>query len=462
MNMKKMITALGLFIFVAILFLTPNNNPEDENTALFWYAVAVAGLMVLFWLFEVVPIYVTALFPLILAVPLGILEPSDLTAAYGHRYIYLFLGGFILSLALEKWDVHKQIAEGIIRIVGTSKARILLGFLLSTGLLSMWISNTATALMMLPMAMAVLSKVEKKGKSKFSVFLLLSVAYGASIGGMATLVGSPPNILMAGILQDNFGITVDFFAWMKVGLPLSLIMLTIVYFFFYFLMGKERNENLHEVKEEKKKWTKNQIRVIIIFSMVVLLWSFRMPLTKYFGVHYTDEGVAILGAIILFFFPGEEKESKLLEWKDTRNLPWGILILFGGGMALAKMLEANGVISELSLVFESYQNSPLYILLAVLVVIAIFGTEIMSNMALVSVFVPVVAAFALKTDFTIIQLCLPITLAASCAFMLPVGTPPNAIVFSSGQLKINQMARTGFVLNVIGVLIVVVFSLLFI
>ncbi len=452
-----MIIAVGLFIFMVILFVTPKN---DDAT--FWYAVAIAGLMVLFWLFEVVPIYVTALFPFVLAVPLGVLEASDLSAAYGHRYIYLFLGGFILSLALEKWDVHKQIAEGIIRVVGTSKSRILLGFLLSTGLLSMWISNTATALMMLPMALAILSKVESKDKSKFSVFLLLAVAYGASIGGMATLVGSPPNILMAGLLEDNFGISIDFFSWMKIGLPLSLIMLTIVYLFFYLLMGKERKENLHEVKEEKKKWTKNQIRVISLFSIVVLLWSFRMPLTKYAGVHYTDEGIAVLGAILLFFLPGTKKNEKLLDWKDTKNLPWGILILFGGGMALAKMLELNGVIAELSSVFENYADSSLYILLGALVVIAIFGTEIMSNMALVSVFVPVVADFALQTDFTIIQLCLPITLAASCAFMLPVGTPPNAIVFSSGQLKINQMARTGFVLNIIGVLVVISFSLLFI
>ncbi|MGY8926971.1 MAG: SLC13 family permease, partial [Flavobacteriales bacterium] len=189
---------------------------------------------------------------------------------------------------------------------------------------------------------------------------------------------------------------------------------------------------------------------------------FRMPLTKFAGFNYTDEGVAVLGAILLFFLPGSKKKTKLLEWNDTKRLPWGILLLFGGGMALAKMLEINGVVAELSAVFENYANSSLYVLLLVLVAIAIFGTEIMSNMALVSIFVPVVAEFALDTDFSIIQLCMPITLAASCAFMLPVGTPPNAIVFSSGQLKINQMARTGFVLNVIGVAIVVIFSLLFI
>ena len=454
LNYKRMIIAMGLFIFVSILFLTP----KDEH-ATFWYAIAVGILMVLFWLFEVVPIYITALFPFVLALPLGVLDSTHLTAAYGHKYIYLFFGGFVLSLALEKWDVHKQIAEAIIRVVGTSKARILLGFLLSTGLLSMWISNTATALMMLPMALAVLSKVENKGRSKFSVFLLLAVAYGASVGGMATLVGSPPNILMAGILEDNHGIVIDFFSWMKVGLPLSLTLLTLVFLFFYLFLGKERYEKLHEVHEERKKWTTNQLRVISIFLAIVFLWSFRTLLTKHTGISYTDEGVAVLGAILLFFLPGKKKGEKLLEWKDTKNLPWGILILFGGGLALAKMLEVNGVISELTSVFESYANTSLLILLTVLVLISIFGTEIMSNMALVSVFIPVVAEFAIDTDYSIIQLCMPITLAASCAFMLPVGTPPNAIVFSSGQLKISQMAKTGFVLNLVAVIVVVLFSI---
>jgi solute carrier family 13 (sodium-dependent dicarboxylate transporter), member 2/3/5 len=459
LNFKQMITFLGLFSFITVLFLTPKGNSDVET---FWYAIALAGLMVLFWLFEVVPIYVTALFPFVLGIPLGVLDATDLTSAYGHKYIYLFMGGFILSIALEKWDAHKQIAEAIIRVVGTSKARILLGFLLSTGLLSMWISNTATALMMLPMAMAVLANIEHEKKSKFSTFLLLSVAYGASIGGMATLVGSPPNILMAGILEDRFGITVDFLTWMKVGLPLSLIILIMVFVFFYFLLGKERKERVHEAHTEKKKWTKNQLRVVLLFSVIVILWAFRGPITSFTGIKYTDEGVAVLGSILLFFLPGSKKGEKLLVWKDTRKLPWGILILFGGGMALAKMLEINGVIEKLTMVFTNYSNAPLIVLLAVLVVIAIFGTEIMSNMALVSVFVPLVAEFALNTDYSIIQLCMPITLAASCAFMLPVGTPPNAIVFSSGELTISQMAKTGFVLNFVGALIVVLFSIFFI
>ena len=459
MQIKQLITALGLLLFLVVLLFTPK---ADLNEAKFWYAIAVAGLMVVFWLFEVVPIYVTALFPVVLGIPLGLMNASDLTASYGHKYIYLFMGGFILSIALEKWEAHKQIAESIIRTVGNSKSRILLGFLLSTGLLSMWISNTATALMMLPMAMAILANIKEDGESKFSKLLLLSVAYGASIGGMATLVGSPPNILMAGLLEDSFGVKVDFFDWMIVGLPLSFVLLSVVFIFFYLLLGKERKEQVHEVYADKKKWTTNQIRVVVLFFVIVLLWSFRTPLTGLTGIVYTDEGVAILGAVMLFFLPGSKKGDRLLVWEDTQKLPWGILILFGGGMALAKMLEINGVIDELALVFTDYAGAPLAILLLILVAIAIFGTEIMSNMALVSVFIPLVAEFALGTDYSIIQLCMPVTLAASCAFMLPVGTPPNAIVFSSGQLKISQMAKTGFVLNLVGVFVVVLFSLFFI
>lgn len=456
LNPKTMIIIAGLFVFAMILLVTPH----DQN-ANFWYSIAVAGLMVTFWLFEVVPIYVTALFPFIFAIPLGVLTPEELTGAYGHKYIYLFFGGFVLSLALEKWNVHKQIAEGIVNLVGTSKSRILLGFLVSTGLLSMWISNTATSLMMLPMALAVLSKVPTKEKSRFPVFLLLAVAYGASVGGMATLVGSPPNVLMAGVLEDNYNIQISFLDWMSVGLPLSITIMAVVFLFFYFLLGKERKENIEDVRTEKQAWTKNQVRVLILFLAIVLLWSFRVPLTKYTGIKYSDEGVAVLGAILLFFLPGSEKGQKLLVWNDTTKLPWGILILFGGGMALAKMLEVNGVIAELSGVFENYADSSITVLLFVMVAIAIFGTEIMSNMALVSVFIPVVASFAVKSELDILQLCMPITLAASCAFMLPVGTPPNAIVFSSGRLKISDMAKTGFVLNLVSVLIVVLFALIF-
>ena len=454
LNYRAMIMIAGVFTFLLVVLFAP------ADQSVYWNSLALGGLMVLFWIFEVLPIYVTALFPFVLAVPLGVLDSTLLAESYGHRLVFLFFGGFVLSLALEKWDVHKQIAETIVHYVGTSKARLLFGFLMATGLLSMWISNTATALMMLPMALAVIKNIDVEKRSRFPLYLLLTIAYGASLGGMATLVGSPPNATMAGLLESNHGIVVDFLTWMKVGLPLSLIMMTIVYFFFWLLLGKERNGKIHGFHAERKKWTGNQKRVIALFLVIVVLWSFRSLITKYTGIGYKDEGAAVLGAILLFVIPSK-KGGALLEWKDTRKLPWGILLLFGGGLALAKMLEINGVITEVSHIFQKFSGTSVLIILFVLVAFAIYGTEVMSNLALVNVFVPVVAAFAIDSEFGILQLCMPITLAASCAFMLPISTPPNAIVFSSGHVRVSDMAKVGFVLNLIGVLTVSLFSYVF-
>lgn len=446
LGVKRLLTGFSLFSFILIIFFTGGKDT-------FWNSIALGGLMVFFWLFELLPIYVTALFPFVLGIPLGVLDSTDLTSAYGHKYIYLFFGGFVLSVALEKWDVHKQIAEGILDTVGTSKTRVLLGFLLTTMILSMWISNTATSLMMLPMALAITSNMKFRKGSRFPILLLLSIAYGASIGGMSTLVGSPPNIAMAGILEERFNTEISFFDWMSVGLPVSIVMITITFLFFYFLLGKDRKVKLEHVKNAREKWTTDQLRVIALFLFVVILWAFRGPITKYTGILYTDEGVAVMGAILLFFIPSK-KSATLLEWKDTRKIAWGILILFGGGMALATMFDKNGVIDFVASAFHNFSGASILVMTAILVFISIFGTELMSNLALVSVLVPVVARFALDTDVDILQLCLPITLASSCAFMLPVGTPPNAIVFSSGQLKIEQMAKYGFVLNTIGVIVI--------
>ena len=453
-NWKRWLSVFGVLAFFLILFFTGGKS-------LFWNATALGGLMIYFWIFEVVSIYITALFPLILAIPLGILSTSDLAEAYGNGNVYLFFGGFILALGLEKWKVHEQIARRIVSLVGNSKPRILLGFLLSTGLLSMWISNTATALMMLPMALAIIQAMPvDQQKSKFSVFLLLSIAYAASIGGMATLVGSPPNTQMASILEQNYNITISFFDWMKIGIPLSLTLLLAVFVYFYFALGKERNE-LHAIHLEKKPWTVDQYRALAVFGMVVFLWSFRELIIGATGFSYRDESAAIFGGILLFIIPSQSGKKPLLEWQDTEKLPWGILLLFGGGLALAKMLEAGGVVKEITQVFSSFQNVSITLMVIIVVVIAIFATEIMSNLALVTIFVPIVAAFALEAHYPILQLCLPLTLAASCAFMLPVGTPPNAIVFSSGLIKIHQMAKIGFLLNIIATIIVCFFAFLF-
>ncbi len=452
-NWKNTILGFGLFFFVLVLFFTGGNS-------LFWNSVALGGLMVFLWVFEVIPIYVTALFPLVLGIPLGILDQTDLAKAYGNSNVYLFLGGFILALALEKWNVHEQIARGIIKVVGRSKPRIILGFLLSTGILSMWISNTATALMMLPMALAIIHALPKGEKhQKFPLLLLLSVAYAASVGGMATLVGSPPNIQMASILEQNYQIDVDFIGWMKVALPISLSMILVIFVFFYFLLGKERKGEDQQIEIKPEPWNKDQLLILSIFGVVVILWSFR----EYFnlmGFNYRDEVPAILGAVLMFLIPSSHKKP-ILVWKDTEKLPWGILLLFGGGLALAAMFEKNGVITAITESFGQFNGMPFFILLIIIVSVAIFATEVMSNLALVTVLVPVMAQFAVQSDYSILQLCLPITLASSCAFMMPVGTPPNAIIFSSGQVKINQMVQVGFVLNIVGVLLVTLFSMAF-
>lgn len=427
-----------------------------------WRAIALGGFMVYLWLVEALPIYVTAMLPLALAVPMGLLEPSDIAGAYGNKFVFLFLGGFLLALAMEKWDVHKQVARSIIGFVGTSKTRILLGFILSTGLLSMWISNTATTLMMLPMAMAVAGNLKNESKSKFPLFLLLAIAYSASIGGMATLVGSPPNSVMAGVLsKPPYNLDISFMDWMSYGLPLAIILLTMLFVFFVVrLKGEHKGDDI-KVDIEKKPWSKDQLKIVGIFTIVVLLWSLRKLLIEWTGIKYSDENVAIIAAILMFLIPSSDGRP-ILVWKDTTKLAWGILILFGGGFALAAMLEANGVITEVAALFNNFSNLHIVVLLLVVVSISIFGTEIMSNTALVTVFIPIIAVFSSKAGIPLETLCYPVALAASCAFMLPVGTPPNAIVFASGEITIRQMARTGLILNLISVLIVVCFAMLFI
>jgi sodium-dependent dicarboxylate transporter 2/3/5 len=452
-NLKKLLIGFGLFSFVLILFVT---GAKD----VFWNAVALGGLMIYFWIFEVIPIYITALLPMILAIPLGLLSKTDLANSYGDGNVYLFFGGFILALGLEKWNVHEQVARGIIGLVGNSKPRILLGFLLSTGFLSMWISNTATALMMLPMAIAIIHALPKTDKkSKFPVFLMLSVAYASSIGGVATLIGSPPNTQMASILEQNYHIKVDFFTWMSIGMPISILMLIATFGFFYFSMGSERKEKHHDFVIHKTPWTKDQLVVVSVFLAVIILWSFKELLTPLFGFNYRDESVALLGGILLFVLPSSEKKP-FLNWKDTEKLPWGILILFGGGLALASIMEKNGIINELSLMLTNMSSIPFYTLLVILVIVAVFASEVLSNLAMVSIFVPIVAKFAIDMGIPITQLCIPLTLGASLAFMLPVGTPPNAIVFSSGYLHVNQMVKYGFVLNIIGIVLISIFSII--
>lgn len=427
----------------------------------FTLSLLLAGLMVVLWISEWIPVYLTALFPLLFAVPMGLLTPKDLAQCYGDANIFLFFGGFVLALGLEKWGVHEQIARRIIAVVGDKKSNILLGFILSTGMISMWISNTATALMMLPMAIAVIEAMPPSHRhSRFSVFLMLSIAYASNIGGVGTLIGSPPNTQMASILSESFQVEISFFDWMKIGMPLAILLLLLMFLIFNMLLGAERKD-VHDLHFHTMPWTKAQKRVLWIFSMVAFLWIFREVFVGW-GINYRDENAAILGALAMFLMPsGDGQKEKILRWSDTEKLPWGILLLFGGGLALAAVLEKNGVLQFLAQSFESFDGIGLVAAVLILTTLAIFISEVLSNLAMVTLFVPVVGIFATQTGLPLVPMAMALTLGASLAFMMPVGTPPNAIVFGSGYLRIKDMMRFGFILNLISLALISLFVILF-
>lgn len=461
--LNKHIQLLVGIIFFFVLLFTKGQDAVPEK-ALMWKAISLAALMVYLWLLEVIPIYVTALFPLLFASPLGIISAKDLASSYGDSNIYLFLGGFILAIALEKHKVHLQISKRIINLVGNTKSRLLFGFTFSTGLISLWISNTATALMMLPMGFAIVAALPKEEKkSKFSMLLILSIAYAASIGGAGTLVASPPNLIMASIINvDPYNAGIDFITWAKFGIPISFAFLLLMYFAFNLLLGKERNDEIKVDNLKLSQWTKTQLRVLIIFGVVVFLWLTKDLFANYLHFKYDDLFPAMLGAIALFIVPKHNEDKPLLNWKATKNIPWGVLILFGGGIAMAKTLQQHGAIDLIAASFVKFQHLNTLFIILILVTISVFATELISNTALTNILVPVVAMFAFNSGhLSIYQLSIAVTLGASWAFMLPIGTPPNAIVFASGKVKMKDMLRYGFVLNIISIILISLFSWIF-
>lgn len=443
--MKWLNLCIGFLLFVILLFFGENS--------LLYSAIGLAAWMVYWWITECVPLYVTALLPVLLGPPLGLIDTKELAQAYGHTMVFLFLGGFLIALAIEKWNVHRKIASLIVQQTGSTPAGVLLGFILSTAFLSMWLSNTGTAIMMMPMAMTVVSVLpESRFSSRFSTALLLSIAFAANIGGTATLIGSPPNVQMSGILADNFNIQVDFLSWIVIGLPFSVLLL-IALFFYLRATFLKTDEHVEIAFRDNSPWSTNQKRVLIVFFLTAILWIVKQFINKAFDWSVTDTQIAILGGILLFIIPAKGKEEKtgVLKWEDTKNLPWGILLLFGGGLALAKALSNAGVLSLFADWVSEHGGDSYFWLLFILVVAGVFLTELMSNLALVTILIPIIAELAIKMDYPVLALCLPVTLSASCAFMLPMATPPNAIVFSSGKLRVSTMAKVGVIMNIVSV-----------
>lgn len=459
-QLKKIGLIAGPIVFLLLLIVGDSSSNPDTYKVL-----AVAGIMIVWWITETVHLAVTALLPLILFPMLGVLDSKELASMYGSRIVFLFMGGFMIALAMEKWNLHRRIALKIINAIGISPVRVLLGFMIATALLSMWISNTATTVMMIPIVGKVLSILQDKlrfnGKQlkAFSVILLIAVAYSANIGGTATLVGTPPNIQLAGIMEDQFDQQIEFSSWVAIGLPFSLILLTLTFFLFRLFLPKsmrKKNTDIHTYEiEQAGNITYQEKVVLIIFIITALLWTFKKFVNELIPYELSDTIIAMAAGVSFFLIPSKKENERILEWSDMKNLPWGILILFGGGLSLALAMKKVGILQELADGFISLGIESPILILAGFTLIALFITEIMSNVAMVVVFVPVVAQIAVDTGVNPLYYSIPVTLAASCAFMLPMATPPNALVFATEKIKVGEMVRFGIILNIIAVILIV-------
>ena len=441
--------------------------------------LAIASVMIIFWITEVVAMPVVALFPLFFFPLLNIRTLKETAAAYGDPAIFLFLGGFLIGLAIEKWNLHKRIALSIVNLTGTSGDRIILGFILATGVLSMWLSNTATTMMMYPIAASVIGVISENSKegmvpapgkkganiSNFALAIMLSIAYSSNFGGVATLIGTPPNVAFSGYMSDR-GYDIGFAEWMKIGLPLALGMMISLYFVLTRIMHPSRIKSdrltaMH-IRNELNAlgpMSTAEKRVLGVFMLTALLWITRDLVNSLGFIKLDDTMIAIGGACLLFFIPsatknGNEDDQALLHWKDTSRVAWGILLLFGGGIALAGALEDAGLIGQLGEWISGYAGSNLLLLMITITLVSLFISELMSNIAQVIVFAPVVGGMADALGINPLVLGIPMTLAASCASMLPMGTPPNAIVFASGHVPMRKMVQTGFVMNLVAAVLI--------
>jgi solute carrier family 13 (sodium-dependent dicarboxylate transporter), member 2/3/5 len=443
MNNSTINLLIGAALYVGVLFAFDFNEIGK--------GLGIVALMVYYWISQPLPLYVTALFPLILAPLSGLLKINELADAYGNHMIFLFLGGFIMAVAIEKWKLHEWISIRLIHFFGASPKRILLGFMVATWFLSMWISNTATALMMLPMALSVVNALSGKGKMRYGAGLMLGIAYAANIGGTATLIGTPPNVQLAGMLAQEFNITITFFDWLKIGLPFASLLLVVG--FLLIIRFFCRSVELELPEFERKPLSRVQKSTLIGFSSIVFMWVFGDLLAHITGIPFNDTSTALIGGILFFIIPAEEGKP-LLQWKDMERIPWGILLLFGGGLALAKILTKTGVILELVNHLSDWGFTSYFVVLVFFVTLTVFATELMSNLALVSLLIPIAGAFAVDQGYSVFSINTGIALAASCAFMLPVATPPNAILYSSNLIPMKSMVRVGLILNLIVVALI--------
>ncbi len=459
---------LGPLVFLSF-WLMP--QPEALSVAA-WRVAAVSLWMAVWWISEAIPIPATALLPIVLFPVLGVRPIGEATAPYAHPIIFLFMGGFLLAQAMQRWRLHRRLALHIIRRIGTRPARLVLGFLLAGAFLSLWVSNTATALMMLPIALSVLELLEEQATGQptlraFEVALVLSIAYGCNIGGMGTLIGTPPNALLAGFLSETYGYELSFAAWLPLGLPIVAVGLLATYLLLVYGLFPEGRQLQVEagklIQAELKALGPVQPaerRVAWIFAVTALLWIGR-PLLSRWVPGLSDAGIAIGAALVLFLVPAGQGQ-RLLDWEAARHLPWGILLLFGGGLSMADAITDTGLARWIGQQVGGLAGWPPLLIVLLTTGTIVFLTEITSNTAVTAAFLPVLASAAVGLGQNPLLLAVPATLGASCAFMLPVATPPNAVVYSTGHISMGEMVRAGFWLNLlfIGLLTLLAFMLL--
>ncbi|MCX8018978.1 MAG: DASS family sodium-coupled anion symporter [Chitinophagaceae bacterium] len=467
--------AAGLILSLLLYVWNPFDVPEKAGRVL-----AVAALMISWWVTEALPMPVVALLPLVLFPLLGINDIKNTASSYGNEVIFLFMGGFMLGLAIEKWNVHKRIALNIVRLTGTSGNRIILGFILASGLLSMWLSNTATTMLMFPIALSVAHVMRENHEGgghygNFNLSLMLSIAYASNFGGIATIIGTPPNVQFVAFFEKKYQTPIEFVNWFLVCAPVALLLMLS----FYFVCIKILFPNHIRTSTAASTLIRNELRllgppdaaqkrVFIIFTGTALLWIFRKMINdSQPWIKLDDTMIAVIGAVALFMCPSSssgfleeqrENTARLLTWEDTRKMAWGILLLFGGGIALADALEKAGLIQRLGSWLSQFAGAE-WALVITVVALSIFISEVMSNVAQVIVFSPVVCSLADSIGMNPLLLGLPMTLAASCASMLPMGTPPNAIVFASGHIRLKDMLKAGFIMNVLAIVLISLFCL---
>lgn len=457
---------LGPISFILILFFfRPEGLSVQANAVLastIWIAI--------WWITEAIPIAVTALLPLVLFPLSGGLDLSSTSGAFGHKYVFLYMGGFIIAIAIEKWNLHRRIALNIINLIGSDIRKIILGFMMATAFLSMWISNTATAVMMLPIGLAIIKQLQdnpdtvEDENQTFGKALMLAIAYSASIGGVATLIGTPPNLVLAGVILDTYGYEITFMQWFAFGLPISVILIFICWKYLtkYAFSFKQKSfpggkQEIQRLLSSLGRITYEEKVVALVFALTAFCWITRSVLLQKLLPGLDDTIIAIFFAIVLFLIPSKKKGEQLINWEEAVKMPWGIILLFGGGMALAKGFESSGLAEWIGSQMTTLSGLPILILILVLIASVNFLTEITSNLATTAMLLPVLAPMALTIDVHPFVLMVGAAVAASCAFMLPVATPPNAVVFGSGYLRIPDMVGKGLFMNIISIFILTFF-----